>query len=252
MLIDDSKLQAQLDRIEAKIDAFSAPSKWRTIYADNFNTYALGDLPSAWQIGIPWVGANQPGATTKIVSKLAGRMLECGLDNAYHNQQGARAFFVPNQGRWDYFTGLENKLVRVRYSQYFPTPIVCEAGAQLWTTAGLELKDHDGPAAVAPDVVSDAMGSFFTLQHWTEQARQAKPVYIPWQLWFDVTFEIYFSRTDGRSKFTTSFGSKIESAGQNMSSDTAGVGPALCLYGNNIVGGKATCQFRDFAVDVAA
>lgn len=263
MQIDDSVLQAKLDTIILKLDQLIDATKvlgpigipattWKTIYQDDFATCPLGELPSVWQAGIPWVGANQPGCSTQVVLLNGKKVLKVSVTNAYHHSQGARAFYHPFNPRWAELQAYEDERVRVTYSQMLNGPLQLEDGAQLWTTFGLEIKDHDGPAAVAVDLVNEANGVCYALQHWTDIAHAEQPKPVLWSQWANAELLLNLSRkAEGSAELRLGDGTRVKSLGANMNPADAGGGLALCLYGNNILGGTATGYFSDFRIEVA-
>lgn len=270
MQIDDSALNARLDTLQAmlqqlidagKVNGTDVPpgagAIWTTLWHDDFSAYPLGDLPTVWQDGFPWVGANQDGCSTQIVAFQGFKALKCSVTSAYHASQGARAFFHPDSPRWDILVPYVDKVVRLTYRQMFLSKFLLEAGDQLWTTGGVEIKDHDGPAAVAinviPSPVGNALGSYFALQHYTAITWDASARLVKWGEWFNTELLVKVSKgDDGGAELCLSDGTHIKSLGNTVNPDNGGAAIALCLYGNNIIGGAATCLFTDFRIEVAA
>lgn len=252
--LDDSGLQAKVDAIYKMLQDLldlhrlnTVESKWKTLFFDDFTTSPLGDLPIAWNAQIPWVGANQPGCSTKIILVDGKKTLECSITDAYHKSQGARAFYHPQSPRWDLLQPYVGQTVRITYRQRMITPFTLEAGNQLWTTSGLEIKDHDGPAAVAIDLVDDTR---FALQHWTDLSKERSVTPVRWNTWFTVEVRVILAKdSQGFMSLQLADGTDIFMDGQTANAVDGGSGVALCLYGNNIIGGKATCQFQDFRIE---
>lgn len=258
MQIDDSVLQAKLDAMNAKLDLLVGriptpvpiPTRvWKTLWSDDFSTYPLGDLPTVWRKDFPWVGANQDGCSTQIVAFQDFEALKCTVKDAYHKSQGARGFFHPDSPRWDILVPYVGKLVRLTHRQMFLKAFQLEAGNQLWTSAGVEIKDHDGPAVVAADLLED---STFALQHYTTLTSSPAKVPVKWGEWFNAELLVQVSKSaDGYAELRLSDGTLIHSQGNTVNPNDGGAAIALCLYGNNIIGGEATCYFTDFRIEVA-
>lgn len=256
--LDDSVLVQKLDNIEALIrkllnerDNSNNVLNWKPVFSVPFSLYPLGNLPEAWQSDIDWVGSNQAGALTYIDAFQNDIVLKTKLTNAYHNAQGARAFFLPDSPRWDFTVPYLGKKMRITYQQFLPKNLLLEEGDELWLSAGLEIKDDpNGNASFATNLVTENGVTFFTLQHKKEQYKDLNSKAVPINNWFNVEIVLDVDNSDHAViEFKTGYGSYIKYQGQIINTD-GGAGIALCLYGNNVIGGTAETYFRNFVVEV--